>query len=82
MAISSTTFEQRIARINKVEAAESEVHQTRSKQRRSLAARCLTFPFIVGVSILSGGAAYAWAATQDEIPVALMDLQWVLSLAG
>ncbi|MFK7835443.1 MAG: hypothetical protein AB8B60_04425 [Sulfitobacter sp.] len=77
MAISSTSFDQRIARINKGETQDNaaKVGRGRSKQGRSIRARCFTFPFFVGVGILTGGTAYAFAATQPE-------MQWVLALAG
>lgn len=82
MAISKTTFEERIARINQEEAEVVTAVRTRRKQRRSLAARLLTFPSLVGISILTGGAAYAWAATQSEVPAVLADMPWVLAIAG
>ncbi|MEP5732356.1 MAG: hypothetical protein ABJL67_23655 [Sulfitobacter sp.] len=75
MAISQTTFEQRISRINKGQTEDSASKGVRAKKGRSFKARCFTFPFLVGVGILTGGAAYAWAATTPE-------MQWVLALAG
>ena len=78
MAISTTTFEERLERINK---RQNEVGR-RAKQRRSFRTRLFTFPFMVGFGILTGGTAYAWAATQPDLSIALSDMQWVLALAG
>lgn len=75
MAISTTTFEERLARINSGQTVDMAAKVGRSKTRRPLRTRCLTFPFMVGVGILAGGAAYAFAATQQ-------DMQWVIALAG
>ncbi len=78
MAISQTTFEQRVTRINKGQTVDMSAKvggKKRKKNHRPLRARCFTFPFFVGVGILTGGAAYAFAATQPEV-------QWVLALAG
>lgn len=75
MAISHTTFDQRLARINKGQTTDVAAKVGRSKSRRPMRARCLTFPFLVGVGILTGGTAYAFAAVQPE-------MQWVMALAG
>ncbi|MDF1728062.1 MAG: hypothetical protein P1U53_09975 [Sulfitobacter sp.] len=69
MAISNTTFEQRIAEI---EARHEKVWTSSAKVKRG--GNFLTFPFLVGSGILFGGTAYAYAAT-------LPQLQWLLALA-
>ncbi|MCX7560808.1 hypothetical protein OS190_14620 [Sulfitobacter sp. F26204] len=75
MAISQTTFEERLARINNAQTGGVAAKISGKKQRRPLRARCLTFPFFVGLGILTGGAAYAFVSSQQEI-------QWVIALAG
>ncbi len=75
MAVSQTSFEQRLARINKGQTVDAAAKVGRGNVKRSLKARCLTFPFMLGVGILTGGSAYAWVATKPEV-------QWVLALAG
>ncbi|KHA51770.1 hypothetical protein [Sulfitobacter geojensis] len=75
MAISSTTFEERLARINNGQTVDQAAILGTSKTRRSFRARCLTFPFMVGVGILTGGTAYAFATSPA-------DMQWVMALAG
>lgn len=75
MAISTTTFEERLARINSgatVDVA-AKVGQVIAP-KRSLRARLLTFPCLVGLSILTGGTAYAWAATTQT------DVTWIMAL--
>ena len=75
MAISQTTFEERLSRINNGQTVDSAAKIGQKKKRRPMRSRCYTFPFFVGVGILTGGAAYAFATTQQEV-------QWVLALAG
>lgn len=75
MAVSQTTFDQRLSRINKGQTVDVAAKVGTQKPRRSWRARCLTFPFFVGVGILTGGTAYAWAATRPE-------MQWVMAFAG
>ncbi|NNK15456.1 MAG: hypothetical protein HKP51_00975 [Sulfitobacter sp.] len=82
MAISKATFEERLARINNGQSVDQAAIVGRPKKRRSIRARCFTFPFMVGVGILTGGTAYAWVATQPDLNLALSELQWVLALAG
>lgn len=75
MAVSNTTFEQRLSRINNGQTDDVAAKVGRKKNRRPMRARCLTFPFFVGLGILTGGTAYAFAATQSEF-------QWVMAFAG
>ncbi|MGJ5620066.1 hypothetical protein [Sulfitobacter sp. MF3-043] len=75
MAVSTTTFEQRIARINKAQEVTFTGVAKKSGGRARSKSSIFTFPFFVGVTILTGGAAYAWAATTPEY-------QWVLAFAG
>ena len=75
MAISQTTFDQRLSRINKGLTEDSAAKIGYQKKRRPMRARCLTFPFFVGFGILTGGAAYAFASNQS-------DMQWVMAFAG
>ncbi len=91
MAISKTTFEERLQRINNGEAIDQAAIVGRPKKRRSLRGRCFTFPFMVGVGILTGLPAYAWATTtQSDVGAVLTGLQhrlpdmqqWVVALAG
>ena len=89
MAVSTTTFEERIARIEKGQTGNPAVASVRRKSRRSLGARMLSFPFLVGASILSGGTAYAWAATQSQLPdvansmpAIFNNIQWVMAITG
>tara|TARA_R110002072_G_scaffold22400_25_gene78567 strand:+ start:8424 stop:8666 length:243 start_codon:yes stop_codon:yes gene_type:complete len=80
MAVSQTSFDERISRINKAQngSAFGMAKKSRGKKpqhrARSKSAK-FTFPFFVGVGILTGGAAYAWAATTPKY-------QWVLAYAG
>lgn len=67
MAISTTTFEERISRI------ETRHEERWGKPKRRRGSR-ITFPFFVGAGILMGGTAYAFAATATE-------LQWLAALA-
>lgn len=69
MAISTTTFEERISRIEAQHAKQWEKTPGR-KRRRGI----LTFPFLVGTGTLTCGTAYAYAST-------LPDMQWLLTLA-
>ncbi|KIN60629.1 hypothetical protein Z945_1604 [Sulfitobacter noctilucae] len=75
MAVSTTTFEERLSRINNGQTVDAAAKVGRTKNRRSFRARMLTFPCLVGVGILTGGAAYAFASVQPE-------MQWVMALAG
>lgn len=75
MAVSTTTFEERLARINGGQTVDVAAKVGRTATHRPFRARMLTFPFMVGVGILTGGAAYALAYTPTEIT-------WVLALAG
>lgn len=76
MAVSTTTFEERLSRINKGQTVDVSAQVGgRKKKSRSIKARCLTFPFLIGVSILAGGAAYAFVTVQPE-------MDWVIALAG
>ncbi|MEM7520223.1 MAG: hypothetical protein AAF307_04220 [Pseudomonadota bacterium] len=76
MAVSTTTFEQRLARINKGQTVDVAAQVGRSSAAKArVKARIMTFPFLVGVGILTGGTAYAWASVQPE-------MQWVVALAG
>ena len=77
MPISTTSFEQRVRRINKGQTPDSKTKAKRSKKRRTLRQRCFTFPFMVGVGILAGGTSYAYVSTQPDV-----DIQWVMELAS
>ena len=72
MAVSQTSFDERISRINK--SQNGSVFGKGKKSGRSKSAK-FTFPFFVGVGILTGGSAYAWAA---QVP----EYQWVVAFAG
>mgnify|MGYP003624437848 CR=1 FL=1 len=74
MAISSTTFEQRIQRIADGQAIDRAATASKKPAKASRKPK-LTFPFLLGLGILMGGAAYAFAATGTEY-------QWIISLAG
>ena len=89
VAISTTTFEERLARISKGETGNPAVKVERRKARRSFGARLMTFPCLVGLGILSGGTAYAWVATNSElpdvavnVPQILNNIQWVMAFTG
>lgn len=75
MAISTTTFEQRLARINAGQTVDVSAQVGHNKKRRQMRTRMFTFPFFVGIGILTGGTAYAFASTQPE-------MQWVIALVG
>lgn len=80
MAVSQTSFEQRLKRINRAPNATALCGPTASELKKAVARpksknAKFTFPFFVGVGILTGGTAYAWAATSTEY-------QWVLAFGG
>lgn len=75
MAVSHTSFDERIARINKAQNGSALGVSKKSRGRGGAKSSIFTFPFLVGVGILTGGTAYAWAATKPEY-------QWVLAFAG
>ncbi|MDF3413360.1 hypothetical protein HKX54_02730 [Sulfitobacter sp. M57] len=75
MAVSSTTFEERLARINSGTTVDKSSLVGRKLKRQSFRARCLTFPFMTGVGILTAGTALALTSTPVE-------LGWVVALAG
>ncbi len=74
MAISQTTFDQRLSRINKT-ANGSTFGLTHKSRKAGSKGSKFTFPFFVGVGILTGGTAYAWAAQAPEY-------QWIIAFAG
>jgi hypothetical protein len=71
MAISTTTFDQRLARIA---AQEARRPGRRGLFRRARGGSRITFPLLVGLAILLGGTAYAYAATHAE-------LRWILEIS-
>jgi len=73
MAVSQTSFDERISRINQSQNG-SAFGKSKKSGDRSKSAK-FTFPFFVGVGILTGGSAYAWAA---QVP----EYQWVVAFAG
>jgi len=75
MAISSTTFEERLARINNGQTVDQASILANPTTPRYFPPRRLTFPFMVGVGILTGGTANAFATSPA-------DMQWVMALAG
>ncbi len=81
MPISQTTFEQRVRRINKGLTDDAKAKRRRSRPRRSVRERCLTFPFLVGISILVGGTGYAYVDTQPEV-VHMVNSQLVVALSN
>ena len=88
MAISTTTFEQRIGRIDKVQP-ETATKGKRRGARRSVLARLCTVPSLTGIGILAGGTAYAWNATQAEltdiavtVPHIINNIQMVMAFTG
>lgn len=75
MAVSSTTFAERLARIeagNTIHAVSIADH-TKASRKPAYRARS-TFGIIAGVAILTVGAGYVWFMAQGEI-------QWSLALA-
>jgi hypothetical protein len=75
LAVSTTSFDQRLARINNGQTVDNGAIGGRVKTRRTFRARCLTFPFFTGVGILAAGTAYAFTVSPDE-------LKWVMALTG
>ncbi|MBM1631603.1 hypothetical protein JQV27_02045 [Sulfitobacter mediterraneus] len=75
MAISTTTFAERIGRIEKHQSGRLTVETCSSPQLSAGKTRRtrFTFPFFFGVGILTGGSAYAWVVTRA-------DPQWVMVL--
>ncbi len=76
MAISQTTFDQRLTRILKGETVDVAAKVGKTKKRIPLRVRCTTVPFLTGVGILTGGTGYAWVETRPS------DVEWVLALAS
>ncbi len=76
MAISQTTFDQRLNRIEKGQTVDVAAKIGKITKRPSLRARCTTIPFLTGVGILTGGTGYAWVETRPS------DVEWVLALAS
>ena len=75
MPVSKTSFAERRSRIEAREAIQSHAMMGKRKRRRSLRERMLTLPCLVGLGILTGGPAYAWVATSNE-------LHWIRQLLG
>ncbi|MDG1168414.1 MAG: hypothetical protein P8N14_04405 [Sulfitobacter sp.] len=75
MPITKKTFEQRLSEIANFDGTLPGTPARPKQRQRSLATLVLTFPFVLGVGILLGGTAYAWAAASS-------DLTWVLAFAG
>lgn len=76
MAVSTTTFQERLARIESGTAPNTIAAAGKAKRRAARPKRNpFTFPFFVGLGILTGGTAYAWVATVPEY-------QWVMALAN
>ena len=80
MAVSHTSFEERLQRISKAPNATAFRGPTESELKKAVIrpksqSAKFTVPFFVGVGILTGGTAYAWAATSTEY-------QWVLAFGG
>lgn len=74
MAVSTTTFEERVQRIAAGQTAGAAAlagKKTRRKSRKSKG----SLPVLVGLGVLTAGAAYAYAATGGNY-------HWILSLAG
>ena len=90
MAVSKTTFDERLARINKGETVDRAAIVGKKAKSRSLRSRLMTIPCLTGIGILTGLPAYAWASTKPDVVAALGDLpaslpamqQWVVALAG
>jgi len=75
MAISTTTFEERLGRINKREA---KAENTRQRQRSRVRPRGLMI--FASLGMLIGGAAFAWDGNAPPYEWALPGLEWAMSL--
>ena len=73
MAISSTTFEERINRIQK-EAAKADRARRRPRKRPG------GLVALVSVGMVIGGAAFAWDGSTPPYEWALPGVEWALSL--
>ena len=73
--VSTTTFQQRVARIEAGNTPHSEQLVKKTKKSRRKRSGLFSVPFLVGVGILTGGTAYAWFETQT-------DITWVMAFAG
>lgn len=78
MPISQTTFDQRIARIEKAQR----ITAVRKAPTLSFGARLLSLPCLTGIGILTGFTGYAWANTQPAVHVNLPDVAWLISLVS
>jgi hypothetical protein len=78
MAISSTTFTQRIDRISKHQNGRQAVESFSSPRNQGTSPRRarLNTPFYVGVGILTCGTAYAWLATRGAPQWAERVIEW------
>lgn len=77
MPISTTTFEERLERIEqRAEVAD----RSYAKRRRRTLPRPGPMVAMAGVGMLLGGAAFAWDGNSAPYEWALPSVQWVLSL--
>ena len=91
MPQSTTTFEERLARIKDAQTVDrSRIGGGKKGKGRPLRSRLLTIPSLTGIGILTGLPAYAWASTSPYVVAPLGDLpvnlpmvqELVVALAG
>jgi len=82
MAISQTSFDQRIKRINNGQTVDMSSQVGRSKMRKSFKARCMTVPFFTGVAILAGMPAYAFVSSEPDMSWVIAEVQKVIALVA
>lgn len=77
MAISTTTFEERLERIEKRAEVADRAH---AKRRRRSLPRPGPMVVMASMGMLLSGAAFAWDGTTPPYEWALPGLEWALSL--
>lgn len=82
MAISQTTFDQRVSLIRSGKTVTAKTGNVRRKTKRSLRERCLNFPCFVAFGILAGGPSYAFVSTQPSMYWVIVEIQSVIALVG
>lgn len=82
MAISQTTFDQRLSRIKSGNTVTAKAGGAGRKSKRTLRERCLNFPCFVAFGILGGGPSYAVVSTQPSMYWVIAEIQSVIALVG
>lgn len=82
MAISQTTFDQRVSRIKTGKTVTAKTGVARRKKKRTMRERCLNFPCFVAFGILAGGPSYAFVSTQPSMYWVIAEIQSVIALVG